>query len=104
MLEPVPIASPLPLGRIYLLRPDSVVERMAITPAEPAPLGLLLGATVVDYLRAAHVLQLQVDVCNALAETVPIYDVDLPRGCRAREAAARVLAHCAGPNGASRHT
>jgi hypothetical protein len=104
MLEPVPIASPLPLGRIYLLRPDSVVERMAITPAEPPPLGLLLGATVVDYLRAPRVLQLQVDVCNALAETVPIYDVDLPRGCRAREAAARVLAHCAEPNGASRHT
>ncbi len=103
MLEPAPIAGPLPLGRIYLLRPDSGVERMAITPAEPAPLGLLLGATVVDYLRAPHVLQLQLDVCNALAETIPIYDVDLPRGCRAREAAARVLAHCAGANGALRH-
>ena len=76
---------------------------MAITHAEPAPLGLLLGATVVDYLRAPHVLQLQLDVCNALAETVPVFDVDIPRGCRAREAAARVLAHCAGPGGAARH-
>jgi len=102
MLEPAPVAEPLPLGRIYLLRPDSAVERMAIAHAEPAPLGLLLGATVVDYLRAPQVLQLQLDVCNAIAETVPVYDVDLPRGCRAREAAARVLAHCAGPNGAPR--
>jgi hypothetical protein len=75
---------------------------MTIAHAEPAPLGLLLGATVVDYLRAPQVLQLQLDVGNALAETVPVYDVDLPRGCRAREAAARVLAHCAGPNGAPR--
>lgn len=95
MLEPEPVATPLPLGRIYLLRPDAGTERVAITAAEPAPLGLLLGATVVDYLRAPQVLQLQLDVCNALAETVSIYDVDLPRGCRAREAAARVLAHCA---------
>jgi hypothetical protein len=102
MLEPAPVAEPLPLGRIYLLRPDSTVDRMTIAHAEPAPLGLLLGATVVDYLRAPQVLQLQLDVCNALAETVPVYDVDLPRGCRAREAAARVLAHCAGPNGAPR--
>lgn len=93
MLEPAPIASPLPLDRIYLLRPRSAVEDVAITHAEPAPLGLLLGATVVDYLRASHVLQLQLDVRNALAETIPIYDVDLPRGCRAREAATRVLAH-----------
>ena len=102
MLEPAPIAAPLPLGRIYLLRPDSSVDRVAITHADPAPLGLLLAATVVDYLRAPHVLQLQLDLCNALAETIPVYDVDLPRGCQAREAAARVLAHCAGPNGAPR--
>lgn len=94
MLEPAPIAAPLPLGRIYLLRPDSAADHVAITHAEPAPLGLLLGATVVDYLRAPDVLQLQLDVCNALAETIPVYDVDLPRGCRAGEAAANVLAHC----------
>lgn len=104
MLEPAPIAAPLPLGRIYLLRPDSAVDLVTITHAEPAPLGLLLGATVIDYLRAPHVLQLQLDVCNALAETISIYDVDLPRDCRAREAAARVLAHCAGANGAPRYT
>lgn len=104
MLEPAPIAAPLPLDRIYLLRPGAAVERATITHADPAPLGLLLGATVVDYLRAPDVLQLQLDVCNALAETIPVFDVDLPRGCRAREAAAQVLAHCAGPNGASRHT
>ena len=104
MLEPAPIPAPLTLGRIYLLRPDSAVERVAITHAEPAPLGMLLGAIAIDYLRAPHVLQLQLDVCNAIAETIPIYDVDLPRGCRAREAAARVLVHCAGPNGASRHS
>ena len=101
MLEPAPIASPLPLGRIYLLRPRSAVEQVAITPANPAPLGLLLGATVVDYLRAPRVLQLQLDVCNALAETIPIYDVDLPLGCRAREAATQVLAHCAGASRAA---
>jgi hypothetical protein len=95
MLEPAPITAPLPLGRIYLLHPDAAVERVAITHAEPAPLGLLLGATVVDYLRAPHVLQLQLDVCNALAETIPVYDVELPRGCRAGEAAASVLTHCA---------
>lgn len=76
---------------------------MAITRAEPAPLALLFRATIVDYLRAPHVLQLQLDVCNALAEAIRIYEVDLPRGCRASEAAARVLAHCAGPSGASRH-
>jgi hypothetical protein len=96
MFEPDPIAAPLPLGRIYLLRPDAAVDRVAITHAEPAPLEMLLGATVIDYLRAPHVLQLQLDVCNALAETIPIYDVDLPRGCQAREAAARVLAHSTG--------
>jgi hypothetical protein len=102
MFEPVPISSPLPLGRIYLLRPGSAVDHVTITHAEPPPVGLLLGATVVDYLRTPHVLQLQLDVCNALAETIPIYDVDLPRGCRAGEAAARVRAHCAAPNGATR--
>lgn len=79
------------------------MERVAITHAEPAPLALLFRATVVDYLRPPHVLQVQLDVCNALAETIPIYEADLPRGCRASEAAAQVLAHCAGPNGASRH-
>ena len=104
MLEPAPIAAPLPLGRIYLLRPDSAVEQVATSHAEPAPLGLLLGATVVDYLRAPRVLQRQLEVCNALAETVPVYDVDLPRRCRAQEAAEQVLAHCASPDGASRHT
>lgn len=104
MLEPAPIAGPLPVGRIYLLRPNSAVEHVPIAHAEPAPLGLLLGATVVDYLSAPQALQLQLDVCNALAETVPIYHVDLPRGCLAREAAARVLAHCAGANGAPRYT
>ena len=93
MLEPAPITAPLPLGRIYLLRPGAAVERVAITHAEPAPVGLLLGATVVDYLPAPRVLQLQLDVCNKLAETVPVYDVDVPRGCRAGEAAASVLAH-----------
>jgi hypothetical protein len=75
------------------------VERVAITHAEPAPLARLFRATVVDYVRAPHVLQLQLDVCNALVEAIRIY----PRGCRASEAAARVLAHCAGPNGASRN-
>lgn len=107
MLELPPIAAPLPLGGIYLLRPDPAVERVAITHAEPAPLGLLLGTTVVDYLRTPHVLRLQLDVCNALAEAIPIYNVDLPRGYQAREsqardAAARVLAHCAGSHGAAR--
>jgi hypothetical protein len=100
VFEPAPVSDPLPLGRIYLLRPGAAVDRVTITHAEPPPVGLLLGATVIDYLRAPHVLQLQLDVCNALAETVPIYDIDLPRGCRAQEAAAQVLAHCAGPNGA----
>lgn len=103
MLEPAPVAAPLPLGGIYLLRPASAVEQVAITHADPAPLGLLLGATVIDYLRAPHVMQLQLDVCGALAETVPVFDVDLPRGCRAQEAAARVLAHGAGANDAARN-
>lgn len=96
MFEPAPAAGPLPLGRIYLLRPNSAADRATIMHADPAPLGLLLGATAADYLCAPHAMQLQLDVYKALAETVSIYEVDLPRGCRAREAAARVLAHCAG--------
>jgi hypothetical protein len=94
MLEPTTIASPLPLGRIYLLRPDAAVEGVEITHAEPAPLGLLLGASAIEYLRAPRVLQLQLDVCDALAETTPVYDVELPRGYSAGDAAASVLAHC----------
>ncbi|HSC51399.1 MAG TPA: hypothetical protein VLD16_14145 [Gaiellaceae bacterium] len=102
ILEPAPIAGPLPLGRIYVLRPGSAVERVAITPARPEPLELLLGATAVAYLRAPRVLRLQLEVCSALAETIPIDDVDLPGSCRAGEVAAEVFAHCAGPTGKTR--
>jgi len=94
MLEPEPCASPLPLACLYFLRPDSEATRITISEREGSPAKSLLGSTVVNYLRVRGYLDRHLDICSALDGSVRLYDIGIPRGSRARDVAARVLAHC----------
>jgi hypothetical protein len=98
MLEPTPIPAPLPLGGLYFLRPDSGYDRMTIVEPESPSSQPLLGASFLSYLSSPAFLERHLDACAAVAESVPIYEVELPRACRARDVAARVLAHCEDPS------
>ena len=102
MLEPTPVSLPLPLACVYVLRPEAEGARIAIVERETPSSRSLLESGFPRYLTSAHHRQRLLDVCAALAESVPLYAVELPDKCRARDVAARVLAHCEALCGAVR--
>lgn len=93
MLEPEPCASPLPIACVYFLRPDSDATRITISEGD-SPGKSLLGSSFINYLRARRYLERQREICAALEGSVRLYDIGIPPGSRARDVAARVLAHC----------
>ena len=99
MLEPTPVPGPLPLAGLYFLRPDPAHTRPAIVASERPSSRPLLGAGFLSYLQSPMFLQRHLDACAAVADSVPLYDVELPAACRARDVAARLLAHCELTNG-----
>lgn len=94
MLEPTPVSIPLPLACVYVLRPEAEGTRIAIVERESPSNRSLLESGFPRYLGSAEHRQRLLDVCGALSESVPLYAVELPGTCRARDVAAHVLAHC----------
>jgi hypothetical protein len=92
--EPTPVPCSLPLARLYFLRPAADNTRIAIVEREAPSSQPLLASRYLSYLRSSGLLQRHVDTCAAVDESVRLYDVQLPTTCRARDVAARVLAHC----------
>jgi hypothetical protein len=84
-------AAPAPLGAIYLLvRADCprAIERLpAVDPL------LLLGATFNLSVRTPERLTRQLDLCAAIAESVPIYRATVAPGLSAAELAGQVARH-----------
>ncbi|HKV68706.1 MAG TPA: hypothetical protein VJN72_11525 [Gaiellales bacterium] len=99
VLEPEPYASALPLGCVYFLRPDFEATRITFSKREDSPGKSLLGTSFINYLRAGSSLERQPNICADLDRSVRLYDIGIPRGSRARDVAARVLAHCDEPHG-----
>jgi len=102
MLEPTPVSIPLPLACVYVLRPEVEGTRIEIVDREAPSSRSLLESGFPRYLTSADHRQRLLDVCAALSESVPLYAVELPDTCRARDVAARVLAHCEALCGAVR--
>ena len=98
MLEPEPCASPLPLACLYFLRPDSEATRITISEHEGSPGKSLVGSTFINYLRVRGYLDRHLDLCAAVGGSVRLYDIGIPHASRARDVAARVLAHCEEPH------
>ncbi len=94
MLEPTPVHGPLPVACFYILRPKDDGARIAIVERETPSSRSLLESGFPRYLSSPEHRQRQLDLCAELAKSVPRYAVELPEKCRARDVAARVLAHC----------
>jgi hypothetical protein len=92
--EPTPVPAPLPLTRVYRLRPGADTTRITIARPEPAGGRSVLGERYVSYLTADRFVQRHAALAAAADNSVRLYDLVLPTACRARDAAARVLAHC----------
>lgn len=60
--------------------------------------------TVVDYLRAPHVLEPPARRLQRACETISNFDVDLRRGCRRERRRRGCSSGGAGANGAARYT
>lgn len=85
--------APLPLGALYFLRRGKPGTEARIEPvAEPDPT-MLLGSTYVLSVRSPDRLANQLDLCAAIAASVPIFDLLIPTTVPARDSAAAVLAH-----------
>lgn len=83
----------LPLGLTYHLvrRPDvDDVEIVEVRPYDPA---LLLGSAFLSYLVDPERLGRQLDVCAAIADTTPLYQVRIGRGSTSADVSDAVLAH-----------
>jgi hypothetical protein len=93
-----PALSPaqLPLGLTYhLVRPAAVggVEIVAVRPYDPA---LLLGSAFLTYLTDPSRLQRQLEVCSAIAESTPLYQVLAGARASAAQIAEAVRTHAEG--------
>ena len=94
MLEPTPVPSPLPVACFYILRPSEDGAPIAIVERETPSTRSLVESSFPRYLSSPGHQQRKLDLCAELAQTVPRFAVEFPEKCRARDVAARVLAHC----------
>jgi hypothetical protein len=89
-----PLASPrLPLAVTYhLVRPAEVhgVDIAVVDPYDPA---LLLGNAFLPYVTDPQRLRRLLDVCAAVAESTPLYEVRVGVGTASADVAAAVLRH-----------
>jgi hypothetical protein len=91
----MPVLAPaqLPLGLTYhLVRPAEVhgTEIVAIQPYDPA---LLLGNAFLPYLMDPDRLRRQLDVCAAIADSTPLYQVRVGPRTASADVADAVLRH-----------
>jgi hypothetical protein len=91
IFEPSPVTRSLPLASVYFLQPEPRLERIAVGPS-PVPAGrVLLEVDVLSYL-ATHRERIRA-FCDHLDGAADSFAVVTPRGARARDIAARLLAH-----------
>jgi hypothetical protein len=91
--EPTPVPGPLPLARVYFLHPGADSTRISIAEREESASRPVLGDRYLGYLSSPGLLRRHADLSIAVEDSVRVYDIVLPASCRARDAAARVLAH-----------
>lgn len=92
VLEPTPVQAALPLAGLYVLQPDSEAKRIAIEEvgtAEP----LLPRHRAIDYLGSAEFDDRYAGICARVEAAASGYRIAFPPAARARDIAARVLAH-----------
>jgi hypothetical protein len=92
IFEPSPITTSLPVTSVYLLQPEHQLNRIAVQPSGVPAGRALLEANVSSYL-GTHV-ERTLAFCREVDGAADAYTVTTPRGARARDIAARVLAHC----------
>jgi hypothetical protein len=91
IFEPSPVTRSLPVASVYFLQPEPRLERIVVEPS-PVPAGrALLEVDVLSYL-ATHGERTRA-FCDHLDGAADSFAVVTPRGARARDLAARLLAH-----------
>jgi hypothetical protein len=94
MLETPLTAVPLEVDSVYFLRPEAAAPRIAIGDGATTPGPSLLGSSFLHYVDSREYLTRHLEVCAALDRSTRLHEITIPRGTRARDVAARVLAHC----------
>jgi hypothetical protein len=94
IFEPSPITRPLPVRSVYLLQPETRLDRIAVSPSDIAAGRALSDADMLSYLAADETRSRTLELfCKAVDRTADAYTVMTPRRARARDVAARILAH-----------
>jgi hypothetical protein len=90
-----PALSParLALGLTYHLARPAGVEGVDIVPIRPYDPALLLGSAFLTYLTEPERLRRQLEVCAAIAHTVPLYQVRAGASAASADVAQAVLRH-----------
>jgi hypothetical protein len=94
-VETARVAGALPLGGLYVLDRSSGA-RDAIERIDNPPPSLLIGSTFVESVQTAGRLLNQLDVCAAIAHSVPVFRVGISAGVGAGELAGRLAEHARG--------
>jgi hypothetical protein len=80
----------LPVAAIYLLTRNEQARTVSLEPLDSNLPVVLLGATFNAYHRAPARLAAQLGICGRLAESAPIYRVEIPAGTAATDVAGAV--------------
>jgi hypothetical protein len=88
-----PATGSRPLAALYFLRRGGTGRGPRIVARREATARSLLGGTFLRYLTSPERLRVHLDVCARLAASVPAFDLLVPAGTPAREAAAAVERH-----------
>lgn len=87
---------PAPVGGIYVLVRSDEFQALSVNPLPESRTAVLLGATFNAYAQHRDRLLVQLDVCARLADTVPMWLVEVPPGARAALVADAILDGFAG--------
>ena len=68
--EPTPVPGPLPLARLYFLRPAADSTRISIAEREASARRPVLGSSYLGYLRSTGLFQRHADTCTAVDASV----------------------------------
>jgi hypothetical protein len=90
------ITQPAPLAALYFLSRSSDIERLAITHLAPPSPKLLFSAAFLTYLQPPSRLMRQLELCAAVAASVPTFAVDVPVDYGAARLAEVVRDHAEG--------
>jgi hypothetical protein len=87
------VVGPRRVAALYFLRRGGAGKGARIVPQEGEEARALLGGTFLRYLRSPERLRTHLDVCARLAASVPAFDLLVPAGTPALEAAKAVERH-----------